>query len=289
MTSIINVCNQPTSFNQDVYPSNWPPSSQQLVPLVVDQMLRATEEIVDVSGFLKHKIKALSSQIKEGEASIRNHAHQEFEKNVWIANCFLIPLIVYPIVTLIGHLALALTTYDNQARYADYCSHWFSGKLQSRINCEELLEKIDSVKKQLLVYKEAQAYVNDLQVMFPNRIQEPVLTQDLAERFKIAQARGTSLKFKLKDLSSREKDKFERYCKGEIDLTAFPTFQPRQYIKKDGGLLGNIKPQFELAKEEVSVILKQLKKLDGPNYDAFYGQLKQENFLKNVVYVCERG
>lgn len=35
--------------------------------------------------------------------------HRAFEGRLWIANCFIIPLIVYPIVALIGHAVIELT------------------------------------------------------------------------------------------------------------------------------------------------------------------------------------
>lgn len=158
---------------QPIYPNPNPQQPEQSTPMTPVQTPQQPEKtVIDVGTHIKSKIDQLTSQIWNDQATVRNSAHQALEAHLWFANCFIVPLIAYPIVTLIGHLMLALTSYESQAFYADKCSHNSQGKLKSRVNCEDLLTKIESNKKELEGYKSIQNYMIDLKKTYPTRVHQ---------------------------------------------------------------------------------------------------------------------
>lgn len=167
----------------------------QPIPQEVDS------SVLDVNAYITGKIKEISSKISQDESTVHFEAHATLERELWTANCFIIPLVVYPVVTLIGHLFLALTSDEWQARYADNTQHVSEAKLKSRVNCEFLLSRIESGKQQLKAYMSVLQFVNDIKLLNINRVYSMTLPSknkkqlclDLnqAELLKIRQILGT--------------------------------------------------------------------------------------------------
>lgn len=95
---------------------------------------REIEERIDVRSYL-------DSKIHENSKSIRNvFTHSEWERGLWMANMFVIPLIVYPILSLFGHLIIEILIDDEVVNLKE-AKKWLDDKYMMRPNSHEITVK----------------------------------------------------------------------------------------------------------------------------------------------------
>lgn len=95
-------------------------SIQPSYPLSTQEPQATSQQTPEVNGQLVTPKKIfITKYIKEKSEENNFHilTHGNWERRLWIANCFIIPMIVYPILSLFGHLLIAILNHPKTDKY----------------------------------------------------------------------------------------------------------------------------------------------------------------------------